>query len=101
MATNTHQEDDYKAVKITYQNVTDDLPNGSKHLGPEKTLELTDFEFERRDDGTIRQIRGSTKSGLDVVCWTGGKRTVRARKDDEGTYNINLGWRQAVKGVPA
>jgi hypothetical protein len=94
--------DDYQAIRVVYRPVTDDLPNGSKHLGDEQTETLTEWEWERTDDGEIVKVRGTTDSGRDVIAPVPEYHlsTVRAR-DGDGTYNLNLGWVQRLEGVKA
>jgi hypothetical protein len=93
--------DDYEAIRVVYRPVTDDLPDGSKHLGDEQTATLTDFTFDRRD-GRIVGVTGTTDGGRDVTAPTpeSGGATVRAR-DDDGTYNLHLGWVERLEGVKA
>ena len=92
----------YKAIRVVYRPVTDDLPGQRKILGDEETVELVEFEGETHD-GEIVKVRGRTEDGLDVISPTPEyhKATVRAREADEGTYNQNLGWVQRLEGVKA
>lgn len=93
---------DYDAIRVVFCPVTDDLPNGSKHLGDEQTEDLTEWDWERNDDGDIIRVRGSTDDGRDVIAPVPHyhKSTVRAR-DGDGTFDINLGWVQRLEGVKA
>lgn len=91
---------DYDAIRVVYKPVTDDLPNGSKHLGDEQSEHLTEFEFERHD-GEIVRVRGETDDGRDVISPTpdSHKSTVRGRDADKGTFSLSLGWVQRIEGV--
>jgi len=93
----------FESIRVYYRPVTDDLPNGSKHLGDEQSVDLTEWEFEENDAGDVTYVRGTTADGRDVYAPVPNhhKSTVRARDRDEGAYRIHLGWVQDICGVTA
>lgn len=84
-------------IRITYQRMRRDLPNGSTHFDEPETLELV--EFERREPGEYNGVRleGVDTEGRDVVVFAGGRMTVRDA-DEEGSFDY-LGEARTLKGV--
>jgi hypothetical protein len=86
-------------LRVTYQRMHRDLPNGSTHFDEPETLDLV--EFERREPGEYNGVRleGVDSEGRNVVVFAGGRMTVR-EADATGSYSY-LGHARTVKGVTA
>lgn len=88
------------ALRVVYEPMTRDLPNGSTHYGDEQTVDLVDWEEHEAGEYAGRRVRGRTADGVDVVIHLGSKR-VRMRDRDEGAFRQFAGYCREMRGVTA
>jgi hypothetical protein len=84
-------------LRVTYQRVESDLPNGSMHFDEPETLDLVKFDaVEPRENHGVR-LEGVDSDGRDVVVFAGGRVNIRG-PDETGSYSF-LGYARKLTGV--